>query len=243
MRTAHPLIARLEREIVLTPADRLSVNEVPFYLQDFKAGEGPSWAGDQPRRSFVILEGLLSTSKTMRDGEVQITAFHIPGDMPDLQSLHLEVLDCDIGALSNCVLAFMAHSDLRGFCERHPRLAAALWRSTLVDGAIYREWVVNVARRQALGRLAHLFCEMMARMEAAGLAAEGTCALALTQAGLSEATGLSHVHVNRTLQDLRARGLVSFGQGQLTIHDWDALARLGEFTPDYLHLRSAAPAL
>ena len=236
----HPLLAKLEREIVLTDADRLSVNEVPFYVEDFKTGEGPSWAGDRPKRSFVILEGLLSTSKTLRDGQVQITALHIPGDMPDLQSLHLEVLDCDIGALSNCVLAFMAHSDLRRFCERHPRLAAALWRSTLVDGAIYREWVVNMAQRPALNRLAHIFCEMMTRMEEAGLAAQGSCALPLTQEDLSEATGLSHVHVNRTLQDLRARGLISFEQGRLTIHDWDGLARLGEFQVDYLHLRSAA---
>ena len=129
MSTAHPLMARLEREIMLTEADRLSVNEIPFYLEDLKAGEGPSWAGDRPLRSFIVLKGLLSTSKTLRDGRMQITAFHIPGDMPDLQALHLEVLDSDIGALTNCTLAFMAHQHLRPFCERHPRLAAALWRA------------------------------------------------------------------------------------------------------------------
>ena len=243
MHTAHPLVARLEREIVLTDADRLSVKEVPFYVEDFKAGEGPIWAGDRPTRSFLVLQGLLSTSKTLRDGGVQVTAFHIPGDMPDLQSLHLEVLDCDIGAVSNCELAFMAHADLRRFCERHPRLAAELWRATLVEGAISREWVVNMAQRPALNRLAHIFCEMMTRMEAAGLAGQGSCVLALTQENLSEATGLSPVHVNRMLQELRTRGLLSFDQGRLTIHDWDALARLADFQLDYLHLRSAPPVL
>ncbi len=239
MRTPHPLIAKLERSITLSEAERQSFNEVPVSVETVLAGEGPSWAGDRPTRSFIILEGMLSTSKTLRDGEVQITAFHIPGDMPDLLSLHLEVLDRDIGALTNCTLAFMGHEHLRSFCERNPRLAAALWRSTLVDGAIYCEWVVNVAQRPAISRLAHLLCEMMARMEAVGLAQDASCDLRLTQLHLSEATGLSVVHVNRTLQDLRSQGLISFGKGRLTIHDWNALARVGEFRADYLHLRPA----
>ena len=243
MSTAHPLMARLEREIMLTEADQLSVNEIPFYLEDLKAGEGPSWAGDRPLRSFIVLEGLLSTSKTLRDGRMQITAFHIPGDMPDLQAPHLEVLDSDIGAVSNCVLAFMTHEDLRPFCERHPRLAAALWRATLVEGAISREWVVNVGQRDALSRLAHLFCEMMTRLDAVGLVEDRSCILALTQQDLSEATGLSSVHINRTLQELRARGLVTFGQSRLTVHDFDELARVGEFQADYLHLRQPAPVV
>ena len=243
MHTAHPLVTKLGREIALTDAERLSFNEVPFYVETLKAGEGPSWAGDRPIRSFLVLEGLLSTSKTLRDGEVQTTAFHIPGDMPDLQSLHLEVLDSDIGALTNCTLAYMAHSDLRPFCERHPRLAAEFWRAALVEGAISREWVVNVGQRPALSRLAHLFCELMMRMEAVGLAQNGSCPLALTQEALSEATGLSVVHVNRTLQALRAQRLLSFGQGRLTIHDWPALARLAGFEADYLHMRTAAPIL
>ena len=230
-------MTKLERTIVLTEAERLSFNEVPFQVETVLAGEGPSWAGDRPSRSFVILEGLLSTSKTLRDGEVQITAFHIPGDMPDLLSLHLEVLDRDIGALTNCTLAFMSHERLRTFCERHPRLAAALWRATLVDSSVYCEWVVNMAQRPAISRLAHILCEMMTRMDAVGLAQDGSCDLPLTQGDLSEATGLSLVHVNRTLQALRAQGLITFGRGRLTIHDWEALARVGEFRADYLHLQ------
>jgi CRP-like cAMP-binding protein len=230
-------MTKLERTIALTDAERLSFNEVPFYVETVLAGEGPSWAGDRPHRSFVILEGMLGTSKTLRSGEVQITAFHIPSDMPDLLSLHLDVLDRDIGALTNCTLAFMSHERLRPFCERHPRLAAALWRSTLVDGAISCEWVVNLAQRPAINRLAHLLCEMMTRMDAADLARDGSCSLPLTQETLSEATGLSLVHVNRTLQALRAQNLITFARGTLTIHDWDALARVGEFNPDYLHIR------
>jgi CRP-like cAMP-binding protein len=130
----------------------------------------------------------------------------------------------------------MTHKDLRRFCEHHPRLAAALWRATLVQGAISREWVVNLGQRPAISRLAHLLCEMMTRMEAVGLAYSGSCDLRLTQEDLSEATGLSVVHVNRMLQELRAQNLITFGQGRLTIHDQGALARLGDFRPDYLHL-------
>ncbi len=161
--------------------------------------------------------------------------------MPDLQTLHLDVLDSDIGALTNCTLAYMAHGDLRTFCERHPRVAAALWRATLVESAIHREWVVNIGQRPAISRLAHLLCEMMTRMEAAGLAEGGSCDLRLTQENLSDATGLSVVHVNRTLQEIRAQNLITFGKGKLTIHDWNALARLGDFQTDYLHLRQPVP--
>ncbi len=240
MQTAHPLIATFERAVVLTDAERAAVEALPFTKDQLKAGEGPSWAGDRPLRSFLVLEGTLSSSKTMRDGRLQITAFHIPGDLPDLLSLHLHVLDRDIGALTNCTLAFMSHADLRRLCEAHPRLAAALWRITLTDAAVSTEWLVNVAQRQAPSRMAHLFCELMARMEVVGRAERGSCQLGLTQEDLSEAMGMSIVHVNRTLQELRGQGLLSFEKGRLTIHDWAGLVRLGEFNPDYLHLRRAS---
>ena len=236
MHILHPLLAEFARSVDLTDAEQAALSDLPFTTEHVLAGEGVAWAGDRPSHSFLILEGLLSTSKAVGDGEVQIMAFHIPGDMPDLNGLHLEALDSDIGAITNCELAFMAHQDLRQLCAKHPRLAALVWRTTLVDAAIYREWVVNVGHRPAINRLAHLFCEMMARMEVAGLAQGGSCYLGLTQQHLSEATGLSSVHLNRTLQELRAMGLVAFGQGRLTIHDGDALRQVADFRTDYLHL-------
>jgi CRP-like cAMP-binding protein len=136
----------------------------------------------------------------------------------------------------------MAYEDLRALNRAHPRLGEELWRATLVEGSIYREWMVNVGQRQADSRMAHFFCEMMLRMETVGLARDKTCPLAITQADLSEMTGLSPVHVNRTLQELRGQNLISFGQGRLTIHDWDALVELGDFRPDYLHIATAKAA-
>lgn len=238
----HPLLDRFVSSTDLTTAERTALGQLPYTTEKVLAGEGVAWAGDRPSRSFLILGGLLSTSKALADGEVQIMAFHIPGDMPDLQSLHLEVLDSDIGAITECELAFMAHQDLRQLCAEHPRLASLLWRMTLVDAAIYREWVVNVGQRPALSRLAHLFCELIMRMEMAGRAKDGSCHLGVTQQHLSEATGLSPVHLNRTLQELRARNLVSFGQGRLTVHDREELELLADFRTDYLHVARAKAA-
>jgi CRP-like cAMP-binding protein len=181
----HPFLALCERSIVVTEAERFALGELPFVEDTLTSGDVPGWTGDRPSRSFLILEGLLGTSKTMRDGAVQVTAFHIPGDMLGLPSLHLEALDSDIAALAPSKVAFVENSDLRRLCEEHPRIAALLWRTTLVDAAVACEWVVNAAQRQALSRVAHLFCEMMLRMDAVGLVEEGGCVLHLTQADLS----------------------------------------------------------
>jgi CRP-like cAMP-binding protein len=232
----HPFLAKVERSLVLSEAERAAITALPVTLETRRGGDGVVWVGDRPSRSFMVLAGLLGSSKFVADGGNQITCFHIPGDLPDLQSLHLDVMDSDVRALTDCQLAFMAHQDLRRLCHHLPRLAALLWRTTLVDAAIYREWVVNVGQRRALGRIAHVFCELMLRMEAVGLARDRSCHLGLTQADLGETTGLSVVHINRTLQELRGQGLISFGQGRLTIHDWDALVELGDFRADYLHL-------
>jgi CRP-like cAMP-binding protein len=199
------------------------------------AGVEISHAGMRSLRCSIILDGFLATSKTMPNGKLQIIAFHIPGDMPDLLSLHLEVPDSDIRAISDCTLAYMANSDLYRLCNEHPRLGDVLWRDTVVEVAIAREWIVSMGQRQAVSRIAHLLCEMMTRMKIVGRVFDGTCLFDLTQKNLSDATGLSVVHVNRTLQELRARNLISFGQGMLTIHDWDRLVRLADFRSDYLH--------
>lgn len=240
-RAAHPLVARLERSIVLTEAERSAISAVPIRQTVVQADEMIVRADDKPSSSFLLAQGVACTSKVAAKGR-QITAFFIAGDMPDLHSLHLDVLDSDIWAITECHLASIAHADLRRLCHKHPRIADALWRTTLVRGAISREWVVSLGQRPAVSRLAHMFCEMMLRNEEAGLAQDGSCPLPLTQGDLGEATGLSQVHVNRTLQELRAQGLISFGRGTLTIHDWDALVRVADFRPDYLHLRAPAVA-
>ncbi|EYD77729.1 cAMP-binding protein [Rubellimicrobium mesophilum DSM 19309] len=237
----HPLLLKLERALPLTPAERTALASVPIRVVEVEADEQVIRTGDRPSTSFMVLEGFLATSKLTPEGRRQIMTFHIPGDLPDLLSLHLEVLDSDIWTLSDCRLAYMEHADLWPLCQEFPRLTAYLWRITLVDASIFREWVLNVGQRPALPRIAHLLCEIMARMEVAGLAHDGSCPFPITQSVLAEATGLSIVHVNRTLQDLRAQGLLSVGRGRLTIHQRAALADLAGFHIEYLHLRTLAP--
>jgi CRP-like cAMP-binding protein len=175
-----------------------------------------------------------------RGGKRQIVAFHIAGDIPDLQSAQLDVLDTSLGTLTPATVAFVRHEAINAVCERHFRIARALWRQTLIDAAIFREWVVNVGRREALNALAHVMCEFVLRMRSMGLAQGDECELPQTQAELGDALGISTVHVNRTLQELRAAGLIRLQGARLTVLDWEGLKEVGEFDPTYLHLRQAA---
>ena len=193
--------------------------------------------GDRPTRSFVILSGFTCTYKVSQDGKRQIMTFGIAGDMPDLQSLHLSVLDSSIGSLSPCRVGFITHEDLRNLCARYPRITAAFWRETLIEAAIFREWLLNVGRREAYNRVAHLFCEMLVRLRAVGLAENHACDLPITQAEIGDAMGISTVHVNRVLQEMRADGLIETKGARLTIPDWDRLQEVGDFTPLYLQLK------
>jgi CRP-like cAMP-binding protein len=163
--------------------------------------------------------------------------FSIAGDIPDLQSLHLKTLDISIGTLTPCRVGFITHEDLWRLCMRHPRIAAAFWRETLIEGAIFREWVLNVGRREAYNRMAHVFCEMLVRLRAVGLAEDHACDLPITQAEFADAIGVTTVHVNRVLQEMRANGLIETKGTQLTIPDWETLKRVGDFDPTYLHLK------
>ncbi len=236
MSQVHPLIPKFERALALTEAERVALIILPIRLETVKSDQAILREGSRPTRACFLTEGLACNSKIGPNGRRQILAFHIPEDTPDLTSLHLEVRDSDTWAMTNCTLAFMDHRDLDRFCQEHYRLAKFLWRSTLIDTSIHREWTVNVGMREGLSRMAHLFCELMLRMKTLGRAKDGTCALPLTQQDLGEATGLSSVHLNRMLQELRKRELITFTRGQLTIHDWDRLVELADFRDDYLHL-------
>jgi CRP-like cAMP-binding protein len=158
------------------------------------------------------------------------------GDIPDLQSLHLSVMDHNLGTLIPCKLAFIQHDDLRTLMRNHPRLGDLFWRDTLIDAAVFRQWVVNVGRRQALARMAHLLCELLVRLRAVELVEDHALDLPVTQADLADAMGLSNVHVNRVSQELRAKGLIALHGKTLKVLDWEGLKTTGEFDPTYLHL-------
>jgi CRP-like cAMP-binding protein len=215
---------------------------MPMQVESVRADQDIVREGDRPTRCFVILEGYAAMYKITPSGKRQIVAFHLAGDIPDLQSTHLDVLDISLGTLTPAKVAFIRHESINDVCERHYRIARAFWRQTLIDAAIFREWVVNVGRREALNALAHVMCEFVVRMRAMGLAEDHQCELPMTQAELGDAMGISTVPVNRTLMELRAAGLIRLTGARLTVLDWDRLREVGEFDPTYLHLNNKQAA-
>ena len=149
-------------------------------------------------------------------------------------------MDHSLGTLSACKVMYVPHETVRDLVRRCPRIGDVFWRETLIDAAVFREWIMNLGRREAYGRMAHLLCEFYVRLRAVGLTNGPAYEFPLTQAELADATGLSAVHVNRTLQELRGEGLITLRNGSLTVLDWDRLREAGEFDPTYLHLRKEA---
>jgi CRP-like cAMP-binding protein len=162
-------------------------------------------------------------------GKRQIFSFHIPGDIPDLQTLHLQVMDHNVGTLVLSKVAFISHETVRAFLRAHLRIADVFWRDTLIDAAIYREWMAGIGRRDAHARIAHLLCELFLRLKAVGLTHGDAYEMPITQAELADLLGLSTVHVNRTLQQLRGSGIISTSREKVVIRNWNKLQEAGEF--------------
>lgn len=225
----------------LDPHDRFTVDEkhalldAPFQLANVEPGYAIVREGDRPTRSCLVVNGFVCASKLTGEGDRQITSFYISGDIPDLQSLHLGTMDITFQTLTSATLAFIPHTAIAKICQDFPRLNNALWHSTLVDAAIYRDWISNVGQRDAIARTSHLLCEMIQRMNVVGMVERSKCEFPMSQGELGDALGLSVVHVNRTLQKLRKLGLIELKNKRLDVLDWDRLATLGDFDPTYLH--------
>ena len=193
-------------------------------------------AGVELSVSTLLLDGLMCRYKDLRNGERQITELHVPGDFADLHSFTLKRLDHNIMTLTPCRAVVLPHERLREITEQHPHLTRVYWFGTNLDGAIHREWEVSLGRRTALAKVAHLFCELYVRLGIVGLTDGLSYGLALTQMDLAECLGLTSVHINRTLKELRESGLVEFRDRRVTIEDLEGLQRAAEFDPSYLYL-------
>lgn len=196
-------------------------------------------SGEELNTSMILIDGWLARSKDLAGGERQVTELHVAGDFPDLHGFTLKRLDHDILTLSDCIVAVVPHERLQRVTEKFPRLARLYWFSTNVDGAITRELALSLGQRSAMARMAHLFCELYVRLNAVGRARPDGFEFPLTQRELSECLGLTVVHANRTIQELRRRRLVEMENRQLTILDRRGLEGLAEFDPSYLYLEPA----
>jgi CRP-like cAMP-binding protein len=237
LRPEHNVLIRKLASISPLSADETEcLGGLPLSGRAFAADQDIVREGDRPSECCLVIEGIVCRYKLTQAGKRQIFSFHLPGDMPDLQSLYLKVMDHSVMTLAPSKLAFIPHESLKKVMHRCPRVADVFWRDTLIDAAVFREWMLGIGRRSAEARIAHLLCEVLVRMRAVGLANEHACELPITQAELADALGLSTVHVNRSLQELRGKGLITLRGNRLTVEDWPGLKEAGEFDPAYLHL-------
>ena len=238
----NALVRKLDGFVTLSMADKALLERICAPSRIVPAQTDLVREGDAPKGVFVILEGMACRHKVRATGARQIMAYLVPGDLCDLDVALLNKMDHAITALSPCRVVCIPPKAIAEVMENHPRLARALRMSTLVDEATLREWLVNVGCRPALERVAHLLCELRVRMRAVGLADSDSYDMPLTQVNLADTTGLSSVHVNRTMQELRRSGLIQFQRRRMTILDLTRLTALAEFKSHYLHLGRLAAA-
>src|SRR4051794_7862077 len=230
------LLRKLEGFEDLGASDRAVLDRVTAKFRQVDAHRDLVEEGDAPDDVHLILEGFAYRYKLLKNGRRQIFAFLVPGDFCDLHVFILREMDHNIATLSPCKVVDIPRRVVLDLTENHPRIARALMWTSLVDEAVLREWLVNVGQRPAAERIAHLFCEILVRLEAVGQTTDGgEYVLPITQIELADTMGLSGVHVNRVLRELREAGLVRVTGHAICIPDVKALKRFSGFTDRYLH--------
>jgi CRP-like cAMP-binding protein len=231
-----PFVLNLSKRDALSTIERGLIAEMTSDHRVFEAKTEIVRMGDSPVHSCLMLSGFSARVNNVADGGRRITAVHVPGDFVDLHSLLLTRMDHSVMAVSRCKMALVPHKLLRRVTESQPHLTRMLWMLTAIDAAIYRQWLVASGRLSAVEQIAHFLCEIALRLDVVGLNDGISFRLPLSQAELSDAMGLSVVHVNRGLQHLRRLQLISWRGDAVQLLDLKALTSLAEFDPSYLDL-------
>jgi CRP-like cAMP-binding protein len=238
--TLQGMVAKFARRAPLDEGDRKALLSLPFRTRTCEAGLYLVREGSPTTECVLILEGYAFRHKLTVEGDRQIVSLHIDGDFVDLEGSLLNVADHNVQTLTRCRVAVVPSKAIVALIEEHPAIGRAMWVDTLVDGSIHREWVMNVGRRPAKERIAHLFCEIGRRLEVAGLSKGDGYSFPMTQEQLADATGLTAVHVNRTIKLLESEGYIRRERRFLHVPDWEALRALAGFNEIYLHLDQVA---
>jgi CRP-like cAMP-binding protein len=233
----NALITRLRTTSALDDQDVQAVRSLPVVVKHYQPGQAIVRDGDRPAECCLISKGFCVRSKTTSNGSRQILSIHIPGEIPDLQSLHLHVLDHDLTTLTECTLGFISHVSLREITRRRPNVAEIFWRDTLIDAAMFRDWIVNVGQRPAPSRLAHIIVELRERLKVIGQVQGARFEMPLTQEQIGEAMGITSVHANRIVKQLRDDNVLEFHRGSVSVIDEHKLLELADFDNLYLHQR------
>jgi CRP-like cAMP-binding protein len=234
-----PALRKLEKRVEFSAEDRAEFQSLPFSVRDMNASTYIVRERDQIKNCCILLSGYAFRSKIVGNGGRQILSIHIPGDIVDIQHAMLGIADHNIQMLTNGEVALVSAAAVKEIAFKNPAIGQAMWLETLVDGSIFREWIANVGRRDARTRVSHLLCEFTVRLHTAGLTEGNRYELPMTQEQLGDATGLTAVHVNRTMQGLRSEGLISSDKRSITIENWKALTSVGDFNTAYLHPEAA----
>ncbi len=233
-------LRKLRKRDEISPDEEQAIRDAVSEPRDVPADKTIIKAGVEVSSSTLLLEGMMCRYKDLQDGQRQITELHVAGDFVDLHSFTLKRLDHNVMSLTPCRIAVMSHERLQDITERFPHLTRVYWFSSNLDAAIHREWELSLGRRDAMSRIAHLFCELFVRLEIVGLTDKSSFEFPLTQNDVAECLGLTSVDVNRTLQELRKRELIELAGRRLTILDSPSLEAVAEFDPRYLYLELKA---
>jgi CRP-like cAMP-binding protein len=234
----HPLdslVQRWSKHADLSRDDIQALLSLPFTRKTFGKDAYIIREGQNAVECCLLLRGLAFRQKLLRDGSRQIISFQIPTEFVDLQNGLLDVADHSVQALYRADCALIPRDALIAVADKRPAVRTAMWIDTLIDASIFREWVVNVGRRDSRARISHLLCELITRLQKIGAGHSGQYDFPMTQEQLADATGLTAVHTNRTLQSLRKDGLIELTAKSLTVLDWEALREVGDFDELYLH--------
>jgi CRP-like cAMP-binding protein len=231
-----PLLLKLRRRDAVSAREAQVLRDAVEAVGELPADHVMVEAGAAPGACTLLLEGLVVRTKALNGDLRQITDIHVPGDFVDLHGYLLKRLEHRIASLTPVRFARVPHAALTRITESEPHLARLLWLGTLIDAAVQRERILSIGRRTALARVAHFMCELFVRLDVVGLAEQEGFSLPITQIDIADATGLTSVHVNRMLRQLRDRSLLTFRGGNAVIHDWPGLQALADFDPDYLFL-------
>ena len=235
----HPLdllVKEISLHAKLAEADRQAVYDLPCRVRQLDAGSYIIREADQPKHCCLLVDGFAIRQKVTGSGARQIMALCIPGDAVDLQNAFLDISDHAVQMLTRGTVADIPRQDLQRLVISNKAIAEGIMQMTLIEASIMREWVVNVGRRDARERIAHVLCEFAVRLHERGLNGHGGFELPMTQEQLADTTGLTPVHVNRVLKGLEADGLITRRRRVIQFDDWRALQEAGDFSRRYLHI-------
>jgi CRP-like cAMP-binding protein len=230
------MVRKLETHAILDDGDRQALLALPYVLRTYEPASYLVREGDVPDQCAVLLSGFAYRQKLTGSGMRQIVSLHIAGDALDFQHLFLDVADHNVQTLTRADVATIPRTVLRKLARSRASIGNAIFVNTLVEASIFREWILNIGRRDARSRLAHFLCELAIRLDTQGLADQNGYELPMSQEQLGDALGLTAVHVNRTIKSLEADGLIVRDRRHISFPRPDELRELADFSSRYLHL-------